>query len=338
MQNVAIVDLVMLSLAQNAVPKGAGKGIFPRLPRPVGTLSDWGNRVMLRFGAYRKLFNRSKNFVACVAGSGPDVAAADDAASSPIKDLKWRPAPLINWTERFGVLWSGKVGSMAVTYWFLARLGLLDAARQYGRNPHNYRIDVLLKDPTYQADVVSCDPAALRWLRIIRSPYKRAVSSYHHVVRHRFDDAEIEKHLGISIPESGLSFQEFLDYLLAIDVVTCNVHYRQQWHPLEARVVPRRDVNIDEQNLLAALDAFESDLGLPPLAPATRATLLAELKRESTRHHKPLDMNDSVAEMRFRRSDSKGNWPGYEMFLTETARDKIDRIYAKDFAAYGDFL
>jgi len=295
---------------------------------------------MVRFGAYRELVARSKNFVARVAGSGPDDdAVASDDASSSIKDLKWRPPPLINRTERFGVLWSGKAGSMAVTFWFLARLGLLDAARQYGRNPHNYRIDVLLKDPTYQAGVAACDPAALRWLRIIRSPYKRAVSSYRHVVRHGFDDAEIEKHLSISIPESGLSFQEFLDYLLAIDVVTCNVHYRQQWHPLEARVVPRRVVNIDEENLLAALDAFESDLGLPPLAPATRATLLAELERESTRHHKPLDMNDSVAETRFRRSDSEGNWPGYEMFLTnEAARRKIERIYAKDFAAYANFL
>ena len=293
---------------------------------------------MLRFGAYRKLFNRSKNFVACVAGSGPDVAAADDAASSPIKDLKWRPAPLINWKERFGVLWSGKVGSMAVTYWFLARLGLLDAARQYGRNPHNYRIDVLLKDPTYEAGVATCDPAALSWLRVIRSPYKRAVSSYRHVVRHGFDDAEIEKHLGISIPESGLSFREFLEYLLAIDIVTCNVHYRRQWHPLEARVALRRVVNIDEENLLAALDAFENDLGLPPLAPQTRATLLGELKTESIRHHKPLDTNDGVAETRFRRSESDGNWPGYEMFLTKEARRKIEHIYAKDFSAYADFL
>jgi len=295
---------------------------------------------MVRLGAYRELLARSKNVVARMAGSGPDdgTARAADEASSPIKELKWRPPPLINRKEGFGVLWSGKAGSMAVTFWFFARLGLLDAARQYGRNPHNYRIDVLLKDPTYQAGVATCDPAALSWLRIIRSPYNRAVSSYRHVVRHGFDDAGIEMQLGISIPESGLSFQEFLDYLLAIDIVGCNVHYRQQWHPLEARVALRRLVNIDEENLIAALDAFENDLGLPALAPETRAVLLAQLKAESARRHEPVDTTDCVAETRFRRTDSDGNWPGYDRFLTTGARRKIEQIYAKDFAAYADFL
>jgi hypothetical protein len=224
---------------------------------------------------------------------------------------------------------------MAVTWWFLARLGLLDGARQLAPNPHHYRLDVLLKDPDYRNSVATCDPTELSWLRILRDPYNRSVSSYRHVLRHGFDDVEIEQKINVTITDSGLSFAEFLAFLESIDIAKCNVHYRQQWHPLEEHVAIRRLVNIDQENLLEGLDAFESDLGLAPLLPDTRASLLAALNTESVRHHtsRETGVGNHFA-IRMTRDEANGHWPTYDAFLSGDARRALERIYARDFAAY----
>ena len=284
--------------------------------------------------AYRDLVTRSKSLFTRITSR-----AAGGGSAGLAKCMARRPSPLVSGPERFGVLWSGKGGSMAAVFWFLARVGQLDAAREYARNPHNYRIDVLQKSLEYRQWIASCDPRELAWLRILRDPYKRAVSSYRHVLRHGIDDAAIKEQLNISIPESGLSFAEFLEFLERVDIAKCNVHYRQQWHPLEAHVTVRRVVNIDEENLLAALDAFENELGLPPLSPQARANLVAVLSRESRRHHKNLETSvGDQTSARMTRDEADGHWPAYDAFLSDDTRRKLERIYAKDFAAYADIL
>jgi hypothetical protein len=220
---------------------------------------------------------------------------------------------------------------------------MLEQARIYpqpGRpKPHEFRNRVLSESPDYKRWLMTCDPASLKWLRIIRHPYNRTVSSYRHALGKGYEDRKIEKCLRLSIPDRGLSFDEFLDYLLAIDVADCNNHHRQQWHPIEGYVTPYKVVNLDKETLLPALDAFDTEIGLTPVSPETREGMLAEWQRESRRHHKRLETaNQDCTEIRFTRADAKGPWPGYEAFLDADARHKIERIYAKDFAAYADFL
>jgi hypothetical protein len=253
-----------------------------------------------------------------------------------------QPAPLINLPDGFGVLWSAKSASKAVMFWFLTRLGLLEQALVYpepgGPKPHNFREDVLSQTADYRRWRKTCDPATLKWLRIIRNPYSRAVSSYRHALSFGYEDNKIKTCLGLSVADRGLSFQEFLDYLLMVDIANCNNHHRQQWHPIESHVTPYKVVNLDKEDLLIALDTFDTEIGLPPVSPETREGMLISWQRESRRHHKRTERVDDCYARVFTRAEAKEALPGYSGFLNAETRSKIERIYVKDFAVYAGYL
>jgi hypothetical protein len=260
-----------------------------------------------------------------------------------IELLKHAPEPLINPVEGFGVLWSAKSGSKAAKLWYFARVGLLGEAADYpepGRpRPHQFQNEVVSNRPFYKEWLEKTDPSRLAWLRVIRDPYNRAISSYRHALRHGYEDSKIRHCLGLKIADRGLSFAEFLEYLLAIDIADCNLHHSQQWHMIEQCVALSKVVNLDKEQLLDALEVFERELGLAQLDPAIRERMLVEWGRDSRRYHKRLEAESGAhAETRFTREEAGDAWPGYEAFLSKDTRRKIERIYTKDFAAYADCL
>jgi hypothetical protein len=282
----------------------------------------------------RALFGRGQS------GNAPNVGPR---ASSVADLLRRPPEPLINPLEGFGVLWSAKSGSKAAKFWYFARIGLLGEAADFpepGRpRPHQFQNEVVNNRTFYREWLESTDPTQLAWLRVIRDPYNRAISSYRHALRHGYENSRIKHCLGLKITERGLSFVEFLDYLLAIDITDCNLHHSQQWHPIEQHVTLRKVVNLDKEQLLDALEAFEEALGLPQLDPDIRERMLEEWGRDSKRYHKRLDAETgSSANVIFTPDEAGGAWPSYEAFLSHDTRRKIEQIYAKDFAAYADFL
>jgi hypothetical protein len=286
-----------------------------------------GQRLLALFGAVRS-------------DDVPDVRPRDSSVSDLLKDP---PEPLINPLEGFGVLWSAKSGSKAAKFWYFARIGLLGEAAEFpepGRpRPHQFQREVVNNLAFYKEWLENTDPTRLAWLRVIRDPYNRAVSSYRHALRHGYENSRIKHCLGLKIAERGLSFVEFLDYLLAIEITDCNLHHSQQWHPIEQHVALRKIVNLDKEQLLDALEAFEKELGLAPLDPETRERMLVEWGRDSKRYHKRLDAEaSSSADVIFTPDEAGGAWPSYEAFLSHDTRRKIEQIYAKDFAAYADFL
>lgn len=267
-------------------------------------------------------------------------AVGKRTACSEARLLRHLPLPMISLPERFGILWSAKAGSMAITLWFLSRLGLLEEAHRYGKNPHNYRRQVLTKSDQYLDWVTHCDPKTLAWLRIIRDPYRRTVSSFRHVVRHGRADDEIQRSLHISIVDQGLSFEEFLDHLCTVDITACDIHYRQQWHPIEQHISLHTVVNIDQGGALVPMfERFEQEIGLPPLDPARRAAMLHCLETEKRRHHKDgAPSTGDSAKTRIMRTEARAEWPSNEAFLGAETRRRIEQIYAKDFVAYQNYV
>jgi hypothetical protein len=258
------------------------------------------------------------------------------ARKSPLADLLYeKPQPLIDPIQGYGVLRSAKGASKAIMLWYLARLEVLKPAT--GRE-RAHRLQVL-KNTDLQKQARSCDPLTLRWLKIIRNPYNRTVSSYRHALAHGYEDDKIAEVLGVSVAKDGLSFDEFLVYLSAIDVGACDNHHRQQWHPLEAHVTLTKVINLDEDDLLPALESFASEIGLRPMTEEMRALMLADWEHESRRHHKGRDAEHAgVSAIRFTRGQGSESWPEYDAFLTNDTRRKIEQIYAKDFEAYAAFL
>lgn len=199
--------------------------------------------------------------------------------------------------------------------------------------PHEYRLSVLPTLPLYQEWIADCDPNSIRWIRVIRDPYKRAVSSYRHALSFGYENAGIEHALGLKVEERGLSFDEFLDYLSLIDVSSCDEHHRQQVNPLERWVRLDRVINADRGPLLE----FLYGIAEPRLEVRTR--LSDEIAKVAGHHHsRRTDKYLDFAEVVLPPPSPQAEWPDYEAFLNAGTRRKIEQIYAKDFEVYAAFL
>jgi len=241
--------------------------------------------------------------------------------------------PLICPPMGIGLIFSAKSACTTAVLWFFAVTDMLNEAVAYDPWPHKFRIEKLLRSEVYK-EWLACDLAALSWIRVIRDPYRRAVSSYRHVLRHAFEDDRIFKALGVSVADRGLSFVEFLEYLACIDVTACNPHLMQQWHPIEGRVRVAV-VNADRNDLLRSLNAFAQT------GDASCGMLEREIARIGLQHNAVrLGPNGDCSKAIFncRRASTNDKWPDYGDFLSQTTRAVIEKIYAKDFEVYAEFL
>ncbi len=232
-----------------------------------------------------------------------------------------------------GLIWSPKSACTTALLWYLANAGFIEDAAAYDPWPHNYRMNVLPELDVYKQWRTECDLDKLKWIRVMRDPSFRAVSSYRHALQYGFENTSIQEVLGLSVDGRGFSFSEFLDYLDKIDIATCNPHHAQQWHAAEARLAMTRVVNVDKEPLLEVLCDF-SDPG-----EQARKVLSAEVARIADLHHAHRVPSESdCSAIIFQASETTGDWPDYEAFLNHNTRNRIERIYRKDFEAYSLYI
>jgi hypothetical protein len=232
-----------------------------------------------------------------------------------------------------GLIFSAKSACTTAVLWFFAITDMLVEAIAYDPWPHKFRIEKLQRSDAYK-EWVTRNLAALSWIRVIRDPYRRAVSSYRHVLRHDFEDERIFNALGVSIADRGLSFVEFLEYLAGINVAACNPHLMQQWHPIEGHVTVAV-VNADRNNLLRSLNAFVQP------SEASLRMLEGEIARIGLQHNavRSGPSGDcSKTAFSCRKAGANDRWPDYGDFLSPRTRAAIENIYAKDFEVYAKFL
>jgi hypothetical protein len=180
----------------------------------------------------------------------------------------------------------------------------------------------------------------MRWIRIIRDPFKRAVSSYRHIMLIAYDNERIGAHLGRTVTKTaGYSFMEFLSYLSAIDLANCDIHYCQQYNPIEKYVSPIV-LNIDRENAETELVRIQGLLKLPPLSRREVSDLKAERARVAANFHAQRGGADGadVSNRRFDAETSPRQWPAYSAFLTPESRRLVFSLYALDYAAYHEHL
>ncbi|MBZ0228947.1 MAG: sulfotransferase family 2 domain-containing protein [Bauldia sp.] len=264
---------------------------------------------------------------------GPQAGRGPASSRVLLRYMAHEPRPLIYPPGGIGLIWSAKSACTTAVLWYLGRAGLLEEALRYHSWPHRYRMDILPNLEAYRHWLQTADLTALRWVRVIRDPQARAVSSYRHALRFGYENEKIERRTGLAVAERGFSFDEFLDYLLKIDVRKCNLHHRQQWYPLEKRLKRVQVVNVDKEPLLDTLYAF-ADPG-----PEARALLASEMARIAKVHHASRTLVEAdCSSVVFQQPATNGQWPDNEAFLNAGTRAKIARIYAKDFSAYAPYL
>jgi len=248
--------------------------------------------------------------------------------------LRNPPVPLLFPPGGIGLIWSAKSACTTSILYYFAVAGLLKEALAYDPWPHKYREKVLPESARYRTWLMNADPRKLAWVRVIRDPYKRAVSSFRHVLRNANNkDSLLRQELGLDAGQEGLSFDSFLSKLEAIDITACNIHLRQQHHPLERSIRPARIINADREPLLNALLDF-----LTPTQDV-RLDLEAEISRIASTHHAVRRLNNSdVSKYSFKIPWISQDWAEYRDFLNASTRRKIECLYRADFAAYADFL
>ena len=247
--------------------------------------------------------------------------------------LKYSPAPLLFPPGSIGLIWSAKSACTTSILWYFAVAGLLKEALAYDPWPHRYRMEVLPTLDYYRTWLVNTDPRKLAWLRVIRDPYKRAVSIFRQVLRYFHNNNSFRQDLGLDLSQDSLSFDSFLSKLETVDITACDIHLRQQHHPLERSIRPARTINADREPLLDALLDFATP------TQDVRLDLDAEISRISSFHHARRGLNHGdVSKTPFKMPFMSQDWPEYESFLNDSTRRKIERIYAADFSAYSEFL
>jgi len=244
------------------------------------------------------------------------------------------PYPLIHPQARMVVLFSAKSACSSVVIWFLKQLGHLEAARDFHRWPHEYRVNVYYRSQLY-TKAFRRNLANYRIVRVVRDPFSRAISSYRHALAFGYANQAMAKFLRRrDIAESGYSFAEFLDYLERIDLTACDIHHRVQRHPLEDRLPVRHLINVSTEDLFTRLNEVEADLRLPHTDFAAIPWFGEVNDPRAARGGL-----DDLADVENRRFTSmaarKGPWAPYDAFLTPTTRARIGRLYAVDVAAYG---
>jgi hypothetical protein len=223
--------------------------------------------------------------------------------------------------------------------WFLAHAGLLGAALAYDPWPHEYRRRIFHGRRDYVEALARLPLAEMPWLRVIRDPCRRAVSSFRHALRHGYEDDKLSGALGRRIDGAGgFSFAEFVDYLETIDVSRCNLHHRQQENEVEALGISTVVLNVDRTDLDAGLRTFERARGLQWTADKASG-YAATMTRIADAHWAARHASvTSVATRRFTRAEAGGRWPRDEAFLDEERRARVRAIYRRDCEAYAAWL
>jgi len=266
--------------------------------------------------------------------NGPDGGeiALKNLLLDPLRD----PRPLLHGPGRLGIIWSAKSACTTLLLWYLWHCGLLAAARFYNGWPHEFRYRVLYASQTYRAWADQIGPAGWSWLRVVRDPFKRAVSSYRHALRHGYEDAKMARILARPVDcKDGFPFELFLDYLLRIDIASCNLHHRQQYHPIEGLVTTDEVLNVDKQDMMERLRRIDAT----PHAPREPAEALSRAIAEIAPYHHACSSNaeGDRASTVFTARDASKAWPAHEAFLNDTTRAKIATIYAVDLARYAPY-
>ena len=238
--------------------------------------------------------------------------------------------PLFLEKKDVAVMWSAKAGCTFAVKWFLLQRGELEQALAYSSWIHDYRTQVYRKSEAYQAGVHRAEYGKFRYLKLVRNPFARAVSSYLHMVRtvgdHTFH-APFNEFLGRDIEGTdGATFSDFCNFLLATDTARCDVHYRRQAHPMEVDGLIDLDHVIHLENLAAELAPVARHYGLKDYS-------VDELS--ASHHNTRRDQSEAfVGDQVFRRTE-EDVYPDFRAFYNDELTGKVRQIYSQDFARYG---
>ncbi|MDT8322183.1 MAG: sulfotransferase family 2 domain-containing protein [Xanthomonadales bacterium] len=246
------------------------------------------------------------------------------------------PVPLVDARRRTVVSWSAKSACTHVLIWYLQRMGLLEAAQSHHAWLHRYRIQVLypsLADRLSRTMLSMQGARSWTYVKVVRDPVARCVSSYRHALRYGYADAQMSSVLERAIDHrQGFSYETFLEYLSAIDLARCNIHHRLQAHPMDDPGYGRIFfINADETDLDDALTKVDQYQQVAPGNTAgSRTDAIAKAARRHARDVGRTDVEGDPWKVALNYRDT-AKWPGAQLRKAEPAATRVYELYAGDY-------
>jgi len=246
--------------------------------------------------------------------------------------VTYGPQPIVDLKNKIILLWSAKAGSVFAIKWMFRHMGLLEEALAFDPWIHHYRMKVFYASERYKAAVQDFlqSPSSYRLVKFVRSPFKRAVSSYVYVLQNVERNSELAQTLVGPGQTFTFSFNQFVRYLETIDLRHSDIHYGTQTHELERKLAPGSMFLLNLDHSMESLPKLESYLGLPQTDP--------QQYRLSSHHalhssHAPAEFTgDRHFEFCGR---SQVSVPDYRRFYNQDLEHRVYHLYAEDFLRYG---
>lgn len=223
--------------------------------------------------------------------------------------------PLVDDQKKVLLALTPRAGCTICTQMFFREMGLLDEALRYDPWVHEYRIDIYNKKTPFRRSVLT-DSEYFR-MKIVRDPYRRAVSSYRFVMQRG----------SLLVPGdlSGkeLTFRGFLSFLETLDLAVSDVHYGLQKDSFERNLPEVYHRIIKIESLAEEIAEVNKILG-------TRY----DPSGLKSPHHAFYDtgIRESAADKKW--SDIKNRLPPYTFFYDEDTALQVRSLYREDFETY----
>ena len=259
-------------------------------------------------------------------------------------DEFWRGSELPLCREDFPVIvsWSPKSGCTTILKWFLAQNNLLDEASQYSDWVHDYRQNKLCFGKSYKEMCMHyfTEKTATKYIiKVIRDPYKRAVSSYLHLLRYGIltrdwpvvTEVESWKEINGLVHQKGLSFKQFLLFIVdqKLRGRTLDPHLEQQYDKTQD---PRVNQFVKIENISVELEALEKRFLLNCIN-KNQISNSVHHNKSSISHYWPADASLHVASDDYHTSLGT---PPLEIFFNNDTLVLIRMAYWRDCEAYAE--
>ena len=242
-----------------------------------------------------------------------------------MKKMGLKTLPLIYPEKKICLFINEKSGCTFATKWLFFQLGILDEALEYDKWIHRYRYDIYYRTDNYRLNFLSVYSNQYTRLKLVRSPYQRAVSSYIHALRTSYDIQELSRFLGRKIDNNNtFTFEEFVAYLEKTGVRNCNPHHRMQTEKAELSGSLKIDRIIRLEDSITEFQQLEEKYGL-------QSSDLGSLS-QSHHHHKRIQNVEYCGNRIFPKREK--DFSQYQSFYNDAMKEKIAAIYAHDFKQY----
>jgi hypothetical protein len=235
------------------------------------------------------------------------------------------PLPLFHKDFPIVFFWNPKCGCTSLIKWFYYQVGVLEEANKYAEWIHSYRESIYENQPNHLIDIKDeLLDGNKKIYKLIRNPYRRAVSSYFTALAEPKIMNQIAPHI-----KNGFSFRQFLYRLKEIGVEreVVNSHVAQQYIKDEELFIQNY---IKLENFNSEIREIEKKYKLlhSPLAEITQSFHHVSQKMTQT-------VNGPFADVNLFSSIESSELPPFQNFYDAETKRLVFELYEKDFIMLG---